>query len=300
MDFAGIKRRIQFSPNHTGNDGAIFSMTAIELEKMGCTVTEYSEDDLLSGRVKEDYIFTMARSKESVKVLQQLETEEKFVINSGFGIENCYRTNMTIGLVNNEIPYPESRIVPTNALGDEAFEALGGKNFWIKRGDFHAIHKEDVTFVRNSVDGNEILAEYAVREIDEAVISRHLYGDLVKFYGVRGTGFFYWFYPYDNNHSKFNNEAINNAASYFNFDTAQLEQYANKAAEVLNVYIYGGDAIVSPQGDLTIIDLNDWPSFEPCRKDAAVAIATCIYNAAANNKALNLRTPLYDLNGTGK
>ena len=300
MDFAGIKRRIQFSPNHTGNDGAIFSMTAIELEKMGCTVTEYSEDDLLSGRVKEDYIFTMARSKESVKVLQQLETEEKFVINSGFGIENCYRTNMTIGLVNNEIPYPESRIVPTNALGDEAFEALGGKNFWIKRGDFHAIHKEDVTFVRNSVDGNEILAEYAVREIDEAVISRHLYGDLVKFYGVRGTGFFYWFYPYDNNHSKFNNEAINNAASYFNFDTAQLEQYANKAAEVLNVYIYGGDAIVSPQGDLTIIDLNDWPSFAPCRKDAAVAIATCIYNAAANNKALNLRTPLYDLNGTGK
>ena len=300
MDFAGIKRRIQFSPNHTGNDGAIFSMTAIELEKMGCTVTEYSEDDLLSGRVKEDYIFTMARSKESVKVLQQLETEEKFVINSGFGIENCYRTNMTIGLVNNEIPYPESRIVPTNALGDEAFEALGGKNFWIKRGDFHAIHKEDVTFVRNSVDGNEILAEYAVREIDEAVISRHLYGDLVKFYGVRGTGFFYWFYPYDNNHSKFNNEAINNAASYFNFDTAQLEQYANKAAEVLNVYIYGGDAIVSPQGDLTIIDLNDWPSFAPCRKEAAVAIATCIYNAAANNNALNLRTPLYDLNGTGK
>jgi hypothetical protein len=300
IEFAGIKRRIQFSPNHTGNDGAIFSMAGNELRKLGCTVTEYTEDDLLAGKVSEKFIFTMARSKECVHLLQRLESDGSIVINSGFGIEQCYRTNMTLGLVNNGIPYPESHIVPTNMLADEAFEALGGKNFWIKRGDFHAIHKEDVTFVRNSVDGNEILAEYAVRDIEEAVISRHLYGDLVKFYGVRGTGFFYWFYPYDLNHSKFNNEAINNAASYYTFDTDQLKTYANKAAEVLDVFIYGGDAIIGPEGNMHIIDLNDWPSFAPCRNEAAPAIAQCIYNEAQKRKAGILRTPTYDFNATGE
>ena len=31
--------------------------------------------------------------------------------------------------------------------------------------------------------------------------------------------------------------------------------------------------IVSPAGGLTLIDLNDWPSFAPCRDAAAAAIA---------------------------
>jgi hypothetical protein len=281
IEFAGVKRKLQFSPNHTGNDGAIFSMVANELRKLGSIVKEYTEEDLVAGAVNEPYIFTMARSKESVKILQQYEEEGRFVINSGFGIEQCYRTNMTLGIVNNNIPYPESRIVNTSDLADEYFEQLGGKNFWIKRGDFHAIHKEDVTFVRNSVDGNEILSEYAIRGIEDAVISKHLYGDLVKFYGVRGTGFFYWFYPFENNHSKFNNEAINDAASYFPFDAALLKNYSEDAARVLDVFIYGGDAIISSKGDIHIIDLNDWPSFAPCRNEATTHIAKCIFEKAS-------------------
>jgi hypothetical protein len=280
IEFAGVKRKLQFSPNHTGNDGAIFSLVANQLRKLGCIVKEYTEEDLVAGEVNESYIFTMARSKEAVKILQQYEEEGRFVINSGFGIEQCYRTNMTLGIVNNNIPYPESRIVYTNRLADEYFEQLGGKNFWIKRGDFHAIHKEDVTFVRNSIDGNEILSEYAMRGIEDAVISKHLYGDLVKFYGVRGTGFFHWFYPFENHHSKFNNEAINDAASYFPFDASLLKSYSEDAARVLNVFIYGGDAIVSAKGDIHIIDLNDWPSFAPCRNEATAHIAKCIFEKA--------------------
>jgi hypothetical protein len=300
IKFAGVKRQVQFSPNHTGNDGAIFSLVGAELIKLGCTVSEYSEDDLLADKVKESYIFTMARSKEAVHLLQQMEAEGKFVINSAFGIEQCYRTNMTLGITNNNIPYPESRIVATDKPADDAFEELGGKNFWIKRGDFHAIHKEDVTFVRNSTDGNEILAEYAVRGIDEAVISKHLYGDLIKFYGVRDTGFFYWFYPFDVNHSKFNNEAINNAAAYYEFDVDRLKNYGESSARALDVYIYGGDAIITPTGDMHIIDLNDWPSFAPCRHEAASAIAKCIYNGAIASQANYLRKPTYDFDATGE
>jgi hypothetical protein len=300
IEFAGVKRRIEFSPNHTGNDGAIFSLVETELKKLGCSVNEYTEDDLLAGKVNESFIYTMARSKEAVHKLQELEAEGRFVINSAFGIEQCYRTNMTLGIINADIPYPESRIVPTNAPADEAFEELGGKNFWIKRGDFHAIHKEDVTFVRNNNDGNEILAEYAVRGIEEAVISKHLYGDLVKFYGVRDSGFFYWFYPFDLNHSKFNNEAINSAAAYYEFDVELLKHYGESSAKALDVYIYGGDAIITPTGDMHIIDLNDWPSFAPCRNVAAEAIAQCIYKNAIEVQTNYLKKPTYDFNATGE
>lgn len=284
IEIAGIKRSLQFSPNHTGNDGAIFKLASEELIKLGCTVNEYTENEFLHmGEVKEDNIFTMARSKQAVNLLQQLETDGKFVINSGFGIEQSYRTNMTRGIIEQNIPYPQSCIVPTLAPADDAFAELGGNNFWIKRGDFHAIHKEDVTFVRNKDEGNEMLQEYAIRDITEAVISKHLYGDLVKFYGVRGTSFFYWFYPYDLNHGKFGNESQNGAASYHSFDAMLLRSYSEKAAEALNVFIYGGDAIVAPDGSMHIIDLNDWPSFAPCRNEAAVHIAQCIYQNALKN-----------------
>ena len=37
--------------------------------------------------------------------------------------------------------------------------------------------------------------------------------------------------------------------------------------------IFGGDVIVAPSGELTLIDLNDWPSFAPCRDRASDAIA---------------------------
>jgi hypothetical protein len=34
--------------------------------------------------------------------------------------------------------------------------------------------------------------------------------------------------------------------------------------------------IVSREGDLTLIDLNDWPSFAPCRERASYEIAEFI------------------------
>ena len=286
FDFAGIKRNTEFSPNHRGNDNAIFTLTAAELIKMDCVVNIYSEDEFMEmGGVQEESILTMARNKKTINALQQQEDAGKLVINSGFGIEQCYRTNMTLGLINAGVPYPKSHIVATDKPADKAFAELGKKNFWIKRGDFHAIHKEDVTFAPSIGHGNDVLEEYHYRGITEAVISEHLFGDLVKFYGVRGTDFFYWFYPTEFNHSKFNAEAINGASNYFLFDETYLKQIAGEAATALNVHIYGGDAVISAKGDIHIIDLNDWPSFAPCRVEASVHIAQCIYEQAQQHTA---------------
>ncbi len=96
FEFAGIKRSLEFSPNHRGNDNAIFTLTVEELKKLGCGVNLYSEDDLLlSDRIDERYLFTMSRSKQSVQKLQKLERDGKMIVNSAFGIEQCFRANMT-------------------------------------------------------------------------------------------------------------------------------------------------------------------------------------------------------------
>lgn len=279
LELLGVHRNKKFSPNHIGNDDAIFQMTAKELEKLGCSVTICCEDEFLAmGSVPQEQIFTMARQKEVVSKLQALEKLGKQVVNSAFGIENCFRTNLTNALNLNDIPVAESYIVPTTYQEDEVFNQIKGNGYWIKRGDFHAIHKEDVSFARSKEEAKEILHEYALRDIPDAVISQHLIGDLVKFYGVRGTDFFFWFYPYDNNHHKYADyQQINGNSVYNPFDALQLKEVATKAARVVGIDIYGGDAIVGKDGAFHIIDLNDWPSFAPCREQAAGQIAGLIY-----------------------
>ncbi len=279
VTIAGISRGDIFSPNHIGNDAAIFSMTAQHLRDKGCIVNEYSEFSLHKEDIQAPYIFNMVRDFESMRVLQKYEQEGRFVVNSAFGIENCTREKMTRLLLNAGISHPLSLFLPTNTDPGDELRKAGLEHCWIKRGDFHAIHREDVTYVRNPQEAGEILKEYARRGIPTAVINEHLAGDLIKFYGVSQTGFFHWFYPSVNSHSKFGLEQINGTAQGFSFDPEQLQSLCDKAAEILNVRIYGGDCIVSENGTVRLIDFNDWPSFAPCREEASKAIAHYIYNS---------------------
>ena len=87
LTLAGIRRGNQFSPNHIGNDAAIFALTAQHLRKLGCDVNEYIESDLLLQDPKEKGIFNMVRDWKSIHKLQELEDKNYFVVNSGYGIE---------------------------------------------------------------------------------------------------------------------------------------------------------------------------------------------------------------------
>jgi hypothetical protein len=265
-----------YSPNHIGNDTAIFNAAAEQLRKRGCLVNAYSEEQFNETGVKEDIILNMCREKVSIDNLQRLEDEGRIVINSGYGIENCTRERMTRILLGSGIPYPESLIVNTDEAVKPLLKKSGFQSCWIKRGDFHAMHKEDVSYVRHPEEAQEVLQEYFYRGIKRAVINVHLEGDLVKFYGVKGTPFFYWFYPFDMGHSKYGYEAINGKSQGIEFDLKKLKSICQRAAEELNVYIYGGDCIIGTDGDIKIIDFNDWPSFAPCRNEAAPHIAKCV------------------------
>lgn len=273
---AGVMRAGAYSPNHIGNDAAIFNAVADQLRKRGCQVEIYSEEQFQQSRIDEDVIVNMCREQASIARLIELEDEGRLVINSGTGIENCTRERMTRLLLGNGIPYPDSLIVNTNEDVRPALKQSGFTACWIKRGDFHAMHKEDVSYCRHVEEAQETLHEYYYRGIKRAVINRHLVGDLIKFYGVSGQPFFHWFYPFEAGHSKYGYEAVNGKSQGLPFDLEAFKKTCQRVSDLMDVKIYGGDCIVDTDGTVRIIDFNDWPSFAPCRAEGSLAIAKCI------------------------
>ena len=274
---AGISRAPIFSPNSVDKDGAIFLAVLQRLESLGHQVRVYQEDDLLGDVVQEKYIFNMVRSHDAVAKLKELETLGVVTVNSGFGIENCGREPMTVLFSQYGIPQPQSVVCDLEKdLALQVPSSMYHIKSWVKRADGCTTQPNDVMFVKEPTVLPSVLDDFRLRGIQKVVISEHLQGDLIKFYGVAGTDFFHWFYPNLSHHSKFGLEEVNGAPIGISFDAGELQTLCGRAASVLGVDVYGGDAVVAADGTISIIDFNDWPSFAPCREDAAKAIAQAI------------------------
>ncbi len=263
ISIAGIFRAGIFSPNHVGNDATILNLVAGHLRRRGFTVNLYSEDQFIAlGIGSEPLVINMCRDPRSVSRLHQLEQQGRRVINSGFGITQCIRENMVRRLEAAGVPQPTTLVVATDKNVRSRLESLGIERCWIKRGDSPTIHKEDVTHVRHSEEAQELLGEYFIRGIRSAVISRHVEGVHLKFYGVGSSYFFHYFFPMGEQ-------------PVLNVD--RLHYVCVHAADALGVTVYGGDAVVDPTtGEFVIISFNDWPSFAPCRDAAARGITKCV------------------------
>ena len=127
-------------------------------------------------------------------------------------------------------------------------------------------------FCRNKTELEKTKADFARRGITDVVVQAHVKGDVVKFYGVEGTGFFRYYYSGDDSETKFGDEQKNGKPRYYPFSSSSLQADADTLARLLYTPIYGGDAIVQENGDYVIIDFNDWPSFSRCRDEAVRAI----------------------------
>ena len=277
LHFAAISRGKRYSPNHITNDARILQLTIEELEKQGHSVTVYDEDEIRPDLIDTPYIFNMIRGTRSLGVLQELEANGALVINSTEAILNCYRKNLATLLPPANIPIPSSIVIDTYMPLPEIPFASNPFKVWIKRGDVHAIHREDVTTVYSIEELNEIILEYRQRGIHSAVIQQHVDGPVIKFYAVRNTPFFHWYF--------------HDSTFTMQINEIKLKYLAAKCAETLKVDVYGGDAIVSPDGKIQIIDLNDWPSFAPVRDEAAKYIAQVIINKAYSHYVeLNLHS----------
>ena len=57
-------------------------------------------------------------------------------------------------------------------------------------------------------------------------------------------------------------------------DAVTLGRSVRRAAAALGLEVYGGDAIVTAEGRIVLIDVNAWPSFALYRDEAAPVIAS--------------------------
>lgn len=263
---AGISRQADYSPNHVENDSLIIRSTAEELKKLGVEVSIYGEREVLNSSFNEQLIFSMVQGPESIEKLLEIENNGAFILNSPKSVINCYRTNMVTLLPENGIPFPKSIIIKIPCEEETKLPTFDSSKFWVKRGGVHAVHREDVTLVYSEAEKDNVLKEFCRRGINKAILQEHLEGDVIKFYAVQNSEFFNWYYL--------------NGKYHTDFDYKILHDLASKSAEILGLSIYGGDAIISPEGNISIIDMNDWPSFAPVRDEASKYIAKLIYNMA--------------------
>ena len=226
-----VQRDESFSPNAVEKDLAILQAVGEKLRERGASVSYVKEELLQDKRWKlgdrVDVIFSMARSEKSLAVLQQAQAEGVMVVNDPRSIEICNSRRAIDGLM-------RSNRIPAAPYYER------GKG-WIKADRGH-----DVRFAANE---EEMLA--FKQQVEDPLLTAHVEGTLVKFYGVADRFFSPQGYP-------------------------QVAEAAARLARLVGIQVYGGDAVLLSDGTFAIIDFNDWPSFSSCREEAAAAICRLI------------------------
>jgi glutathione synthase/RimK-type ligase-like ATP-grasp enzyme len=268
----GIRRQASFSPNHVETDLAILRLTGAEIEKRGFSVSLIEESDLEKTTIESSVVFNMCQGPAAIRQLQKVEEEGKLIINSPRSILNCYRYNMIRLLPQAGVKFPASYLVSTSdpKIPDEVDSFPGT---WVKRGDVHAVGKGDVVLTYTREEILAVLNHHRKRGIEQAVLQEHVEGDVVKFYAVHKNAFFEWYY-----HNKYGIHSV---------DGSNLRELAELSAKTMSLDVYGGDAIAGPNCELTIIDINDWPSFAAFRERASKHIAEAIIQKAIEHGKLS-------------
>ena len=271
MNCLAIYRAERFSPNSVERDRAIMDAVCKRLRQDYNSINVVKEEDISNGMhfTAGEYplILSMARSQSVLNMLAEEQKRGAIIINSPQQMLNMSRSRIDGLMRENGIP-----CAPINGSG----------GWWIKRGDEAAQEKGDVRFANDETEKGRIIKEFHERGITDIVTTAHVDGDLVKFYGVTETGFFFTSYPADTGYSKFGDEQRNGSPRYTPFCKEELHKDATTLARLTGIYIYGGDCIVRSDGSYAIIDFNDWPSFSACREEAAHAIALRAKNIYIN------------------
>lgn len=264
-----ITRFAEYSPNSQNKDLRIMIEVLKNLRKRGFDVDIKNEKNVDFSNAYYPYIITMARNPRVVECLAACEKEGAIVVNSTLSCKNCYRERQLELFQRNQVLIPQSQVLDTQSFVLEDLYKYQEGNFWLKRADFQTIEEIDVIKIDTYLQAEKVLKNYNVRGIKKAIICQHIEGDVIKFYGVRDTDFFYYYYPEED---KFHNK-INTSKDRNNFSLQDMKQQTIKAAQILDLDVYGGDIIVDKQGNAYIIDMNDFPSFSCCTKAAAKAIS---------------------------
>jgi hypothetical protein len=269
--FLGIYREKRFSPGvHAAGDAEILELTQAAITRAGYQTTLIAPERLCTVSPSAPVVFSMCQSLEALAVLQEWEQQGVLVINTPAAVRACYRLALVAALSHTTLPFPRSVVVPLDEA--EPSEAVCSRlpktttGWWVKRGDVHAMQPDDVLFVSHAADLPVQLARLCQRGSRHAVVQEHIAGQEWKFYAVRGYGVVHAFAPHD---------------PYCQpIDLVYLNTLAQQAGAALGLDVYGGDCLLTTDGDLCLIDINDWPSFRGCRPAAATHIAQHILTQA--------------------
>jgi hypothetical protein len=259
MKILGIYREPECSPGrHRSNDALLLEAVAAEMSARGARVDLMTFDEVSSHRPAVDLVVSMCQGPSALEQLRRWEDAGSVIVNSPRAALNTYRDRLPGILDAAGVRFPATRLMST-AHGD-AVPAVDHRQLWLKRGDVHASVPADVQKIQSAAALEQGFADFRERGIRRVALQEHHDGDEIKFYGLADGSFFHWFYT-----SGVDRDGV---------DPSALQHLGTCAARAAGLDIFGGDIIIEPSGELTLIDLNDWPSFAPCRDAASPAIAS--------------------------
>lgn len=271
---AAVYRSHEHSPNLADADSRIIDAVCRHLQERGYTIHQYTEARFIETPIKETVIINMCRKRRSIEKLCRLESEGATVINSGQAIRQCTKRKLWEISVANNVDTPDTCIVSSNR---QQLPFNGDfRPCWLKLPDDSVTDKDDIIYAGTPSEYNVALGRYRSRAIDEVLVCEHLTGDLLKFYAVAGNNYLYTLYPKLSGYSKFGYEENNTSEKFYPYETRRLKEICNIMSRATGIKVFGGDCIITPDGKINIIDLNDWPSFSPCAETASAAIASMI------------------------
>jgi len=256
----GVYREVEFSPGKVEADAAIIDAVLAELGNYGAETATIDAAQLSSEPPPNAHmVLAMCQGERALSLLAAIEKAGAVTINSALAIRNCYRDLLGAGLTRAGVPTPDGVAVSTATPFDlKPLRALDlSAPMYVKRGDLHALHPDDVQRVDGFEQLEATLLRFARREIRVAYVQQEATGEVVKFYGVSGGEYF---------------TAISDDGDLGESLKLGLSHAASVAAGALGLEVWGGDAVVNGE-HFSIVDFNDWPSFGPVRAEAARAIA---------------------------
>ena len=267
----GIFRETLHSPDRVFDDFEILRLTAEALEADGVEVELVRPEEISPGwwnRAHPETAFVMCEQERMLEPLSAWERQGSTLVNSVVAIRNTYRHRMVPLLSSTGVRFPRSELVATHAphLEDRLRSRFAGadrRSLWIKRGDVHNTQEGDVSLAHSAEEAWAFILAFRSRGVTRSVWQEHVEGDLVKLYGVGESGevWFKWFYHKDQN------------LEGHPFSESELKETFFSVAKALRLEIFGGDAVVTANGSVYLIDINAWPSFALFRTEASAAIA---------------------------
>jgi hypothetical protein len=256
----GIYREAQCSPGrHLENDAVILELVATDLESRGYSVALTSPSDALRFGADASLVFSMSRSPQVLRLLIRCMRDGKVIVNQPDAVLATARDRLAVAALG-AVSLPAAHVVPTARSLRDRVTALPAGDWWVKGGDLYASRREDVQRLETMAGLERVLDDFERRGISTAVLQEHVGGREIKFYAVAADGFFHCL--------ESDRVGAAPAAGARHFEGAAIA-----AGLALDLEIFGGDLVVGADGRVTLIDLNDWPSFAPCREPAARAIA---------------------------